>query len=117
LVLRPFVIEIKLNELLCYRAKDAGVRVLQECGLDPGLDHCSAQKIIDDIHFRGGQVVSFSSVCGGLPAPEAADNPLKYKFSWSPSGVINASQLPARYRWENQDVQVRLIPALRDNIF
>ena len=69
--------------------------------------HKSAMKIIDDIQNRGGNVVTFSSVCGGLPAPEVADNPLKYKFSWNPSGVLAASQAPARYRWEDHVVQVK----------
>lgn len=64
-------------------------------------------KLIDDIKDRGGTITRFSSVCGGLPAPEVAvGNPLKYKFSWSPSGVIAASQSPARYRWEDHFVQV-----------
>lgn len=85
------------------RAADAGIVILNEVGLDPGLDHMSAKKIIDDIKSRGGTVTGFSSVCGGLPAPEAADdNPLKYKFSWSPQGVIRASQNSARYRWEGE---------------
>eukprot|EP00980_Cylindrotheca_fusiformis_P026643 scaffold16770_cov113-Cylindrotheca_fusiformis.AAC.1 len=90
------------------RARESGVKILQECGLDPGLDHCSAKKIIDDIQGRGGKVVIFSSVCGGLPAPEvvAEDNPLKYKFSWSPKGVITASQAPARYRWEGKNLEI-----------
>jgi alpha-aminoadipic semialdehyde synthase len=64
-------------------------------------------KLIDDIQDRGGIVTSFTSVCGGLPAPEAADNPLQYKFSWSPAGVISASQNAARYRREGRVVQVR----------
>ena len=78
---------------------------MNEVGLDPGLDHMSAMKIIDDVNARGGTVRSFKSVCGGLPAPEAANNPLKYKFSWSPKGVISASQNSARYRW-NGDIVV-----------
>lgn len=80
--------------------------MLNEVGLDPGLDHMSAMKIIDDVTARGGTIRSFQSVCGGLPAPEAADNPLKYKFSWSPKGVISASQNPARYRWKDDIVEV-----------
>lgn len=61
------------------------------------MDHMSAMKIIDDIHSRGGQISSFKSVCGGLPSPEAANNPLLYKFSWSPMGVIKASRNRARF--------------------
>lgn len=88
-------------------AEAAGIRIINEVGLDPGLDHMSAMKIIDDIKGRGGHVTSFSSVCGGLPAPEAADNPLQYKFSWSPRGVISASQNDAKYLWDDRLVQVR----------
>ena len=88
------------------RAKEAGIIIMNEVGLDPGLDHMSAMKIIDDIHDRGGSVKSFQSVCGGLPAPEAADNPLKYKFSWSPRGVISASQNTARYRKNGKIVEI-----------
>lgn len=63
---------------------------MNEIGLDPGLDHLYAVKAIEDIHANGGQVKSFLSYCGGLPAPEAADNPLGYKFSWSSRGVLLA---------------------------
>jgi len=66
----------------------------------------SAMKIIDSVHGRGGEITSFSSVCGGLPAPEAANNPLLYKFSWSPMGVIRASQNDATYRRDGEVVQV-----------
>ena len=52
------------------RCKAAGMKILNEVGVDPGMDHMSAMKIIDDIKGRGGEVKSFSSVCGGLPAPE-----------------------------------------------
>jgi len=80
--------------------------ILNEVGLDPGMDHMSAMKIIDDIHSRGGEVTSFSSVCGGLPAPEAANNPLLYKFSWNPMGVIRASQNDAAYRRDGKVIMV-----------
>lgn len=88
-------------------ALEAGIILLSEVGLDPGLDHMSAKRVVDDIHHRGGVVTLFSSVCGGLPAPEVAHgNPFQYKFSWSPRGVIRACQNSARYRWEGhvQDV-------------
>jgi alpha-aminoadipic semialdehyde synthase len=70
------------------------------------MDHMSAMKIIDHIHSRGGEVTSFSSVCGGLPAPEAANNPLLYKFSWSPMGVIRASQNDAAYRRDGKVMMI-----------
>jgi saccharopine dehydrogenase-like NADP-dependent oxidoreductase len=60
----------------------AGVTILNEAGLDPGIDHISAKKMIDEAQAAGGTVIGFSSVCGGLPAPEAANNPLGYKVCW-----------------------------------
>jgi saccharopine dehydrogenase-like NADP-dependent oxidoreductase len=62
-----------------------------------------AMKIIDDIKAKNGKIVGFSSVCGGLPAPDAANNPIKYKFSWSPLGALRAGQRPAQYL-ENGEV-------------
>jgi alpha-aminoadipic semialdehyde synthase len=70
------------------------------------MDHMSAMKIIDDVHARGGEITSFSSVCGGLPAPEAANNPLLYKFSWSPMGVIRASQNSATFRRDGDTINI-----------
>jgi saccharopine dehydrogenase-like NADP-dependent oxidoreductase len=63
-------------------------------------------RLIDDIRERGGSITSFKSVCGGLPAPDVSDNPLKYKFSWNPKGVISASQNTARYRENSVTVVV-----------
>lgn len=88
------------------RAKNAGIIILNEVGLDPGLDHMSAMRIIHNIQHRGGKITSFSSVCGGLPAPEAANNPLKYKFSWSPRGVIRACQNAATYKMHGKVLEV-----------
>lgn len=78
-------------------AKDAGIIILNELGLDPGIDHMSAMRIIDHIHGKGGNVEEFYSICGALPAPEAANNPFKYKFSWSPKGVVMAGNNDACY--------------------
>jgi saccharopine dehydrogenase-like NADP-dependent oxidoreductase len=78
-------------------AKNEGIIFLNEVGLDPGIDHMSAMKVIDRIHKNNGKVVAFYSLCGALPSPEAADNPMKYKFSWSPKGVILASLNSALY--------------------
>lgn len=58
--------------------------ILNEVGLDPGIDHLLIMKSIDEIHARGGTVSELVSLCGGLPDPVAADNPLRYKMSWSP---------------------------------
>ncbi|MEE4115697.1 MAG: saccharopine dehydrogenase C-terminal domain-containing protein [Marinilabiliaceae bacterium] len=79
------------------RAMEAGIILLNEIGLDPGIDHMSAMRIIDKIHANNGKVEAFYSICGALPAPESADNPFKYKFSWSPKGVILASKNNAEY--------------------
>ena len=84
-------------QVLDKQARAAGVILLNELGLDPGIDHMSAMRIIDRIHADNGEVKSFRSFCGGLPAPEANDNPLGYKFSWSPRGVVLAGRNDARY--------------------
>ncbi|KAK4700898.1 spermidine synthase / saccharopine dehydrogenase (NADP+, L-glutamate-forming), partial [Phenoliferia sp. Uapishka_3] len=74
----------------------AGITVLNEVGLDPGIDHLYAVKKIDEVHKAGGKITGFLSYCGGLPAPESADNPLGYKFSWSSRGVLLALGNSAR---------------------
>jgi alpha-aminoadipic semialdehyde synthase len=87
-------------------AADAGIIILSELGLDPGIDHMSAMQMIDEIHNEGGKVDGFYSVCGGLPAPEAANNPLGYKFSWSPRGVLTAGLNDAKYMIEGRTINV-----------
>lgn len=87
-------------------AKAAGVPILNEMGLDPGIDHMSAVEMLREIHAEGGVIESFSSYCGGLPAPSAAGNPLRYKFSWSPAGVVNATTNPATYLDQGETVTV-----------
>ena len=73
-------------------AAAAGVTLLMECGLDPGLDHMSAMRAIAHIRGRGGVITSFKSYCGGLLAPAAeGDNPWKYKFTWNPRNVVLAA--------------------------
>ena len=85
-------------ECLNSSAESAGIILLNEIGLDPGLDHLAAMKIIDECKANGEIIESFVSWCGGLPAPEsAATNPFGYKFSWSPRGVLMASQNSAKY--------------------
>ena len=95
-------------------AKKAGVLLLNEIGLDPGIDHMSAMKIIDHIHNKGGKVEEFYSLCGALPAPEAADNPLKYKFSWSPKGVILASRNSALYLKKGERIFIEPVDLFKD---
>jgi alpha-aminoadipic semialdehyde synthase len=78
-------------------AISAGITIVNECGLDPGIDHMTVAKLIARVQSRGGAVTAFSSVCGGLPAPEAANNPLGYKWSWSPRGALAAMGNGARW--------------------
>jgi len=73
------------------KAIKAGVTFLNEVGLDPGIDHMSAMSVIQDVQHHGGEIVEFESVCGGLPAPEAADNPLGYKYGAVRSSVGTAA--------------------------
>lgn len=79
------------------QARDAGIIILNELGLDPGIDHMSAMRIIDHVHEKGGRIEEFYSICGALPAPEAANNPFRYKFSWSPKGVVMAGNNDGKY--------------------
>jgi len=78
-------------------AREAGILLLNECGLDPGLDHMSARQMIDRVHEAGGRIVGFRSLCGGLPSLSAKPNPLGYKLSWSPRGVLLAARNRATY--------------------
>lgn len=88
------------------KAKEVGVLLLNELGLDPGIDHMSAMKIIHEVQNKGGEIVSFESNCGGLPAPEANDNPFGYKFSWSPRGVVMAGRNAAHYLKDGKEVKI-----------
>lgn len=87
-------------------AKDRGLLFLNEVGLDPGIDHLEAVRIIRDTHQKGGKIKSFVSWCGGLPLPEFSDNPLSYKFSWNPRGFLNACLHDAKYLLEGQVIQL-----------
>jgi len=86
------------------KAKDAGVILLNESGLDPGIDHMSAMRVIHDVESKGGKIVSFRSTTGALPSHEANTNPFGYKFSWSPRGVLLASLNPSKWLQEGEEV-------------
>lgn len=88
------------------QAREKKILLLNEVGLDPGLDHMSAMRVIRDIQGRGGRLTRFLSYCGGVPAPEANDNPWGYKISWSPRGVCMAANSSARYRMDGKLVEV-----------
>jgi saccharopine dehydrogenase-like NADP-dependent oxidoreductase len=78
-------------------AKKKSLLLLNEVGLDPGIDHASAMKVIHEIQKKGGEVTSFKSYCGGLVAPESNDNPWGYKFSWNPRNVVLAGHGTAQF--------------------
>ncbi|MHC4662030.1 MAG: saccharopine dehydrogenase C-terminal domain-containing protein [Planctomycetota bacterium] len=87
-------------------AKAAGLLFINEVGVDPGIDHMSAMRIIDSVKNGGGKVTSFMSYCGGLPAPEANTNPFGYKLSWSPQGVILAGRNNGHYMKDGKEIFV-----------
>ena len=78
-------------------AKKAGILLLNEIGLDPGIDHMSAMQVIDEIKENGGELTSFKSFCGGLVHPDYDNNPWNYKFTWNPRNVVLAGQGTAQY--------------------
>lgn len=89
-------------------AQAAGIIILNEIGLDPGIDHMSAMQTIHKIEDHGGKVISFQSYCGGLPAMQSNNKPFGYKFSWSPRGVVMAGRNNGQYL---QDGKVIFIPS------
>lgn len=91
------------------QVKAKGLIFLNEIGLDPGIDHLSAIKILDKLKAEGAKINSFESYCGGLVADSCdGDNPWKYKFSWNPRNVVLAGQgAPAQYK---MDGSLKLIP-------
>ncbi|XP_040894039.1 alpha-aminoadipic semialdehyde synthase, mitochondrial [Toxotes jaculatrix] len=96
-------------------AEEAGITIVNEMGLDPGIDHMLAMECIDQAKVDGCTVESYSSFCGGLPAPECSDNPLRYKFSWSPYGVLLNTISPAIFLKDNQVVSVPAGGSLMDS--
>jgi len=80
----------KEMEELDQDAKDAGVVIMNEIGVDPGIDHMSAMRVIDQIKSKGAKILQFESFTGGLVAPESDNNPWNYKFAWNPRNVVLA---------------------------
>ena len=73
-------------------AKEKGLIFMNEIGVDPGIDHMSAMKVIDSIRDKGGELILFESFTGGLVAPESDNNLWSYKFTWNPRNVVVAGQ-------------------------
>ncbi|MEJ6589794.1 MAG: saccharopine dehydrogenase C-terminal domain-containing protein [Crocinitomicaceae bacterium] len=90
-LITPSYISEEMRELDT-EAKAAGIVIMNEIGVDPGLDHMSAMKIIDQIKEIGGSLNSFKSFCGGLVAQDYDDNPWRYKFTWNPRNVVLAGK-------------------------
>ena len=95
-------------------AKKAGIIILNELGLDPGIDHMSAMRIIDYVHNKKGKIEEFYSLCGALPAPEACDNPFNYKFSWSPKGVVMAGNNDGHFLKRGKEIYIEPIDIFKN---
>ena len=83
-----------------------GITVVNEVGLDPGIDHMLAMQCFDEIKESGGVIESFNSFCGGLPAPECANNSLRYKFNWSPRAVLLNTISGAKYLKHGKVIEI-----------
>lgn len=89
------------------RAEEAGITIFQEIGLDPGIDHLLASSCFDSVREAGGKITGYRSFCGGLPAPEDAGNPLRYKFSWSPRGALLTALNGARFLKDGETIEIQ----------
>ena len=87
-------------------AKQLGLTMLCEMGLDPGIDHMSAMEMIDGIQAKGGKIIGFRSHCGGLISPESDNNPWHYKISWNPRNIVMAGCDGARYLEKGKEIYV-----------
>ncbi|MFP4274610.1 MAG: saccharopine dehydrogenase C-terminal domain-containing protein [Paracoccaceae bacterium] len=88
-------------------AREAGVALVNEVGLDPGIDHLMAHHLVAEYRasdaFDPSNAISFTSYCGGIPKHP---NPFRYKFSWSPLGVLKALKSPSRSIREYSELRV-----------
>ena len=106
---KPLVTTSYINpqmQALDEQAKKNGVLLLNEIGEDPGMDHMGAKQMIDEVVRKGGRVRSLTSYGAGLPSFESNRNPMGYKFSWSPRGVMMAAQTAAAYLKNGEVVEV-----------
>ncbi|KAI8782365.1 alpha-aminoadipic semialdehyde synthase mitochondrial [Biomphalaria glabrata] len=87
-------------------AKEAGITIMNEVGVDPGIDHMLAMQCFDEVRRAGGKITSYVSYCGGIPAPEDSDTPLLYKFSWYPKGVLMNVLASAKYLKNGKVVEI-----------
>jgi saccharopine dehydrogenase-like NADP-dependent oxidoreductase len=94
--------------------EEKGLFFLGEMGLDPGIDHMSAMKMIHEIKKQGGKITSFKSHCGGLVSPESDDNPWHYKITWNPANVVMAGSSGAIYKNEGKPVEISYTEIFND---
>ena len=87
-------------------AKANGVLLMNEIGLDPGIDHLIAMKTKHALEAKGSKIIEFHSYCGGIPSPKANNNPLQYKFSWSPLAALRAGRSHAHYIDNDEEVHI-----------
>jgi saccharopine dehydrogenase (NADP+, L-glutamate forming) len=93
-------------KLLRDEIDEKGILFLGEMGLDPGIDHMSAMKMIHEIKNKGGKIISFKSHCGGLVSPESDDNPWHYKITWNPANVATAGSSGAIFLEDGNKIEV-----------
>ncbi len=98
-------------------AGESGVLILGEVGLDPGIDHMMAVHSIKNLQGDGAEIKSYRSMCGAIPSHSSNNNPVGYKFSWSPSGAISAAKRPARYLDNGDVVEVAGESVMRNYFF
>ncbi len=91
---------------LAAAARQKGVLLLCETGLDPGIDHMSAMRMLDRLRRQGAQITGFRSFCGGLVSTANDDNPWRYKISWNPRNVVLAGKQGARFLENHHEVRI-----------
>lgn len=85
------------------QARDKGILLLNEMGVDPGIDHMSAKRVLDQLRDQGAQITDFETFTGGLVAPDSEeDNPWRYKFTWNPRNVVLSGQGNVKFLQENK---------------
>lgn len=102
-------------------AQEAGITIMNEVGVDPGIDHMLAMQCFDEVRRAGGKITSYVSYCGGIPAPEHSATPLLYKFSWYPKGVLMNVMSTAKYLKDGKVIEIPgqggLLDAVEDLTF
>ena len=88
-------------------AHSKGILILNEMGLDPGIDHMSAMSLIKSVRERGGKISIFKSYGSGLSAPDSVSNPLGYVITWNPKNVVMAGEKGAQYLYKGK---IKVVP-------